>query len=157
MAPKDVGEFAIFPVTADTPVPLMIVGVLLTLGGHTWPLTAGLNAGIERVAYRPLRHAPKLAPPHLRDRPQLRAGERLRVIFAGDDLQRTVEAVFPTNNLLEAFGIASVQPYGVTQVFVGVVTAPAAVRAEAGSWARTKQGRAMRATTQVADAAGLMV
>ncbi len=25
-------------------------------------MTAGSNVGIERVAYRPLRHAPKLAP-----------------------------------------------------------------------------------------------
>ena len=61
IAPKDVGGFAVFPVTAGTPVPLLIIGIILTLA-VTMALTAGLNAGIERVAYRPLRHAPKLAP-----------------------------------------------------------------------------------------------
>ena len=83
MAPTSVGGFAIFPVTAGTPVPLMIVGIILTLA-VTMALTAGLNAGIERVAYRPLRHAPKLAPLDLRDRHELRARERRRRLRRGD-------------------------------------------------------------------------
>jgi len=151
MAPTDVGGFAIFPVTAGTPVPLMIVGIILTLA-VTMALTAGLNAGIERVAYRPLRHAPKLAP-LISAIGMSFVLVNVGVIFAGAT-QRTVEAVFPTNNLLEAFGITSIS-LSISQVFVGVVTVPLLF---ALSWfvSKTKQGKAMRATAQDPDAAGLM-
>src|SRR5947207_1658491 len=151
IAPKDVGGFAVFPVTAGTPLPLLIIGIVLTLA-VTMTLTAGLNAGIERLAYRPLRHAPKLAP-LISAIGMSFVLVNVGVIFAGAT-QRTVEAVFPTNNLLEAFGITSVS-LSWSQVFVGVVTIPLLF---ALSWfvSTTKQGKAMRATAQDPDAAGLM-
>jgi branched-chain amino acid transport system permease protein len=115
-------------------------------------LTAGLNAGIERVAYKPLRHAPKLAP--------LIAAigmsfvlQNVGIVLAGSN-ERTIENIFPTTNLLSYFGITSIT-LTVQQVMVGAVTLPLLF---ALSWfvARTKQGRAMRATAQDPDAAGLM-
>ncbi len=44
----------------DTSVIFVILGLLATLA-ITIPLFALVNAGIERVAYKPLRHAPRLA------------------------------------------------------------------------------------------------
>ena len=44
----------------DTSVIFVILGLLATLA-VTMPLFAVINAGIERVAYKPLRHAPRLA------------------------------------------------------------------------------------------------
>ena len=151
IAPTAVGGFAIFPVTTGTAIPLLVVGILLTLA-VTMALTAGLNAGIERVAYRPLRHAPKLAP-LISAIGMSFVLQNVGVVLAGAN-QRTIEAVFPTTNLLEAFGITSVT-LTVSQVFVGVVTIPLLF---ALSWfvGKTRQGKAMRATAQDPDAAGLM-
>ena len=151
IAPTSVGGHALIPLTAETPVPLMIIGILLALA-ITMVLTAGLNAGIERVAYKPLRHAPKLAP--------LIAAigmsfvlQNVGIVFAGSN-ERTIENIFPTTNLLSYFGITSIA-LTVQQVMVGAVTIPLLF---ALSWfvAKTKQGRAMRATAQDPDAAGLM-
>jgi branched-chain amino acid transport system permease protein len=151
IAPTSVGGYAIIPVTADTPAPLMVLGIILTLA-VTMVLTAGLNAGIERVAYRPLRRAPKLAP--------LIAAigmsfvlQNVGVVLAGAN-QRTIENVFPTTNLLSYVGIDAIT-LSVSQVLVGVVTIPLLF---ALSWfvAKTRQGRAMRATAQDPDTAGLM-
>ena len=151
IAPTSVGGLGIFQITAATPVPLMVGQVLATLA-ITIVLTSGLNMSIERLAYRPLRHAPKLAP--------LIAAigmsfvlQNVGVILAGSN-QRTIENIFPTTNLLSAFGITSVS-LTVSQVFVGLVTIPLLF---ALSWfvAKTRQGRAMRATAQDPDTAGLM-
>ena len=46
---------------ADTAVLAIIGGLLLTLA-ITMPLFAFVNASIERIAYKPLRRAPRLAP-----------------------------------------------------------------------------------------------
>jgi len=151
IAPVSDGGYAIFPVTAGAAVPLMVLGIVLTLA-VTMVLTAGLNAGIERVAYRPLRHAPKLAP--------LIAAigmsfvlQNVGVVLAGAN-QRTIENVFPTTNLLSYIGIDGIT-LTVSQVLVGVVTIPLLF---ALSWfvAKTRQGKAMRATAQDPDTAGLM-
>jgi branched-chain amino acid transport system permease protein len=151
IAPTAVGGLGFFQITAATPVPLMIGEVLATLA-ITIVLTAGLNMGIERLAYRPLRHAPKLAP--------LIAAigmsfvlQNVGVVLAGSN-QRTIENIFPTTNLLSSFGITAVS-ITAGQVFVGVVTLPLLFGL---SWfvASTRQGRAMRATAQDPDTAGLM-
>jgi len=44
----------------DTSAIIVVLGLLATLA-VTMPLFAVVNAGIERVAYKPLRHAPRLA------------------------------------------------------------------------------------------------
>ena len=151
IAPTAVGGLGFFQITAATPVPLMIAQVLATLA-ITIVLTAGLNMTIERVAYRPLRHAPKLAP--------LIAAigmsfvlQNVGVVMAGSN-QRTIENIFPATNLLASLGITAVS-ITAGQVFVGLVTLPLLIGL---SWfvASTRQGRAMRATAQDPDTAGLM-
>jgi branched-chain amino acid transport system permease protein len=55
------GLFGTLGLTTDTGVPALVLGLLLTL--IIAMLASGsLNVMIERVAYRPLRNAPKLAP-----------------------------------------------------------------------------------------------
>jgi branched-chain amino acid transport system permease protein len=51
----------VFAITADTPL-LQMVGAVLIILVITMLATAAINVSIERVAYRPLRNAPKLAP-----------------------------------------------------------------------------------------------
>ena len=79
--------------------------------------------------------------------------QNVGIVFAGSN-ERTIENIFPTTNLLSYFGITSIA-LTVQQVMVGAVTIPLLF---ALSWfvAKTKQGRAMRATAQDPDAAGLM-
>src|SRR5678816_903284 len=48
----------IFAVTGDTPI-LLKIGIILLVLGVTMIGTAGLNVSIERIAYKPLRNAPK--------------------------------------------------------------------------------------------------
>jgi branched-chain amino acid transport system permease protein len=52
---------SVFGLDEDTAIILVILGLLATLA-VTVPLFALLNGGIERVAYKPLRRAPRLAP-----------------------------------------------------------------------------------------------
>jgi branched-chain amino acid transport system permease protein len=52
---------SVFELDAETGVLLVVVGLLGTLA-VTMPLFAIMNATIERVAYKPLRRAPRLAP-----------------------------------------------------------------------------------------------
>ena len=52
---------SVFALDADTGVLMILVGLLGTLA-VTIPVFAVFNATIERVAYKPLRHAPRLAP-----------------------------------------------------------------------------------------------
>ena len=52
---------SVFGLDAETGVFLVIVGLLGTLA-VTMPLFALFNATIERIAYKPLRNAPRLAP-----------------------------------------------------------------------------------------------
>jgi branched-chain amino acid transport system permease protein len=107
---------------------------------------------IERAAYRPLRHAPKLAP-LITAIGMSFVLQNVGLVFAGSN-QRTIENIFPTTNLLSFFGINSIQ-ITVSQVFVAVVTVPLLFLL---TWfvAKTRQGRAMRATAQDPDTAGLM-
>ena len=151
IAPSSGGGLGIFQITAATPVPLMIVQILLTLA-ITISLTAGLNMLIERAAYKPLRRAPKLAP-LITAIGMSFVLQNVGLIFAGSN-QRTIDNIFPTTNLLSFVGINNVT-LTVAQVFVGVVTVPLLFLL---TWfvAKTRQGRAMRATAQDPDTAGLM-
>jgi branched-chain amino acid transport system permease protein len=151
IAPRSSGGLGIFEITAATPAPLMILQILAVLA-ITIALTAGLNVLIERAAYRPLRKAPKLAP-LITAIGMSFVLQNVGLIFGGSN-QRTIDNIFPTTNLLSAFGIQGVT-ITVSQVFVGVVTVPLLFLL---TWfvAKTRQGRAMRATAQDPDTAGLM-
>jgi branched-chain amino acid transport system permease protein len=151
IAPTDVGGLGILPTTSATPLPQMIFNILLCLA-ITIALTGILNTAIERLAYKPLRNAPKLAP-LITAIGMSFVLQNVGLIFAGSN-QRTVESIFPTTNLLSYFGINSVV-ITTAEVFVAVVTIPLLFIL---SWfvSRTRQGKAMRATAQDPSTAGLM-
>jgi branched-chain amino acid transport system permease protein len=141
----------IFGVTGETDV-LLKIGIVLFVLGVVMLGTAALNVTIERVAYRPLRNAPKLAP--------LISAigvsfvlQNVALLLAGPG-NKSIDNIFGTYNLFSAFGVTGIT-LNIQQLFVGMVTIPLLI---ALSWfvRTTKQGKAMRATAQDPDTAGLM-
>jgi branched-chain amino acid transport system permease protein len=151
LAPTTVGGTGIFPLTAGMPVGQLVIEILAVLG-ITIAATGLINVTIERVAYKPLRHAPKLAP-LITAIGMSFVLQNVGLAFAGSN-QRTIESVFPKDNILAAFGINGIT-LSYQQLFVGIVTVPVLI-ALSYFVARTKQGKAMRATAQDPEAAGLM-
>ncbi len=114
-------------------------------------LTAGINASIERVAYRPLRNAPRLAP--------LISAigisfvlQNIGLVILGPS-QLRVQDVLPTTRLVDLPSGAAW--FGVDELVVVAVTVPLLLGLR---WfvSSTRQGKAMRATAQDRDASGLM-
>jgi branched-chain amino acid transport system permease protein len=141
----------VFHINADTSLPMMI-GVILVVLAITMLATATINASIERVAYRPLRNAPKLAPLISAIGMSFVLQNIALLIFG--PANKSVDAILPTINVLSAFGITTIT-ISSEQVFVAVVTIPLLVGL---TWfvSKTRQGKAMRATAQDPDTAGLM-
>jgi branched-chain amino acid transport system permease protein len=114
-------------------------------------MTAGINAGIERVAYRPLRNAPRLAP-LISAIGMSFVLQNVGLVLLGPS-QRAVEPVLPRTNLAS---FPSGAPwFGVDELAVAAITIPLLLllRWFVGS---TRQGKAMRATAQDREASGLM-
>jgi branched-chain amino acid transport system permease protein len=141
----------VFKITAGTPLGLMVAQVLIVIA-ITMLATATLNVSIERVAYRPLRNAPKLAPLISAIGMSFVLQNVALLIFgpANDGVDR----ILPNVNVLSVFGITNIT-ISAEQVFVALVTIPLLL---ALSWfvTKTRQGKAMRATAQDPDTAGLM-
>lgn len=142
--------FGVTPEMAAATALLWIVVTLLI----TMALTATLNVSIERVAYRPLRHAPKLAP--------LISAigmdfilQNVGLLWKGPTSLGYPEVIPSANVLTEILGLTTTIEITYKQVFVAIVTIPLLLVL---SWfvARTRQGKAMRATAQDPDTAGLM-
>jgi branched-chain amino acid transport system permease protein len=108
-----------------------------------------LNAGIERVAYRPLRGAPRLAP----------LITAIGVSFILEDVAigwkgpgyTAVPSLLPTSAVFSVAGVT----YTWEKLIVAFITVPVLI---ALVWLvqRTRQGKAMRATAQDRDAAAMM-
>ena len=141
----------VFQISAATP-PILLIGEIVLIIALTMVITAAINVSIERVAYRPLRHAPKLAP-LISAIGMSFVLQNVALLIAGP-ANKSIDNFLPTANLLSAVGITSVS-VTLQQVFVGMVTLPLLF---ALSWfvGKTRQGRAMRATAQDPDTAGLM-
>jgi branched-chain amino acid transport system permease protein len=141
----------VFHINADTSLPMMI-GVILVVIAITMLATATINASIERVAYRPLRNAPKLAPLISAIGMSFVLQNIALLIFG--PANKSVDSILPPINVLSAFGITTIT-ISSEQVFVAVVTIPLLVGL---TWfvSKTRQGKAMRATAQDPDTAGLM-
>jgi branched-chain amino acid transport system permease protein len=128
---------------------LALVLAMLGLFGVTMLFCAVVNVVIERVAYRPLRHAPRLAP-LITAIGMSALLEGIMFVWKGpfnlhypDFLPETQVTVLPGVTIaakaLVVMGVAMVLMVGLT-LFVG----------------RSKLGKAMRATAQDRDAAQLM-
>jgi len=141
----------VFHINADTGLPMMI-GVILVVIAITMLATATINASIERVAYRPLRNAPKLAPLISAIGMSFVLQNIALLIFG--PANKSVDAILPPVNVLSSFGISTIT-ISSEQVFVAIVTIPLLVGL---TWfvSKTRQGKAMRATAQDPDTAGLM-
>ena len=141
----------VFHLSAATP-PFLLVGAILLVIAITMVITATINITIERIAYRPLRHAPKLAP-LISAIGMSFVLQNIANLIAGP-ANKSIDNILPTTNLLSVFGITTIN-VSFQQAFVAVVTIPLLI---ALSWFvdKTKQGRAMRATAQDPDTAGLM-
>jgi len=114
-------------------------------------LTAVINASIERVAYRPLRNAPRLAP-LISAIGMSFVLQNVGLVILGPS-QRAVEPVLPKTDL--AFFPSGTPWFGIDEVMVVGITIPLllVLRWFVGS---TRQGKAMRATAQDREASGLM-
>jgi branched-chain amino acid transport system permease protein len=129
---------------------LLILAVLLITMG----LTAILNTSIERVAYRPLRHAPRLAP-LISAIGMSFILQNVALLWKGPSPLGYPDVIPNTNVLTDVFGFDTAVSITYKQVFVAVVTIPLLMVL---SWfvGKTRQGKAMRATAQDPDTAGLM-
>jgi branched-chain amino acid transport system permease protein len=126
----------------------LIPAILVTL------LVAGIacgliNATIEAIAYRPLRHAPRLAP--------LITAIGMSFILEDIAINRkgvaytSVPDLLPTGNLFAVSGVT----YAWRKFVILIITLPVLLLL---IWLvqKTRQGKAMRATAQDRDAAAMM-
>ncbi len=145
--------FTMVGLTDQTPLlgaVLMIVAVLLAV----MLATATLNVSIERFAYRPLRNAPKVAP--------LISAigvsfvlQNVGLIWKGPAVQGFENVIPNVNVLTTVLGLNTTIELTWKQLFVAAVTIPLLIGL---TWfvKNTRQGKAMRATAQDPNAAGLM-
>ena len=143
------GFWGTLGLTLATGVPGLVAGLALTL--IVAMLTcASLNAMIERVAYRPLRNAPKLT--------SLITAvgfsfilQNVGILWRGGSQQGVDNLIGQELHVLEVFGVVisrgDLLAIGVTVPLVLVVTT---------FIARSRLGKAMRATAQDPEAARLM-
>ena len=130
-----------------------IAALLLTLIALPFIMlfTAVINASIERIAYRPLRNAPRLAP-LISAIGMSFVLQNIGLMLLGPS-QKAVEPVLPRTDLV--FFPSGAAWFGADEVFIVVVTLPLLIGLR---WfvANTRQGKAMRATAQDREASGLM-
>jgi len=142
------GLFGITNSSATFPSGLALVAVLAVTVLVAMLLCAVLGMVIERVAYRPLRNAPRIAP----------LISAIGVSFILEDIGKlwkgittvSFPQIFPQN-------IFSIGPININSVYI-LVIAVALVLMIALQWmvTRTRTGRAMRAVAQDREAAALM-
>ncbi|MSO58068.1 MAG: branched-chain amino acid ABC transporter permease [Thermoleophilia bacterium] len=133
----------------ETSSVLAIIGGLLLSMLIVMAVFAVFNAGIERVAYKPLRHAPRLAPLITAVGVSFIV-QNIGLATYGVDYE-DVPAFIPTTPVLEIAGVSM----SWKQLSVLLIIAPVLV---ALTWfvQRTRQGKAMRAVAQDRDAAAIM-
>ena len=129
-------------------VPFLIFLILGSLA-FTMPIIGVLNAGIERVVYRPLRNAPRLAPLITAIGVSFIL-QNVALVIAGSG-DRSAPQVFPLSWQIK-FGGASIS---VLSIFIFVLAMVLMLSLQAFV-TRTRMGRAMRATAQDREAAALM-
>jgi branched-chain amino acid transport system permease protein len=125
-------------------IPIVIATLILTM------LACGLlNATIEFIAYRPLRHAPRLAPLITAIGVSFII-EDVGLFFWGPNYV-TAPDVFPHTKVFSFHGV----DYGWNKLIVVAITIPVLLGL-LYLVQQTRQGKAMRATAQDKDAAAIM-
>jgi branched-chain amino acid transport system permease protein len=130
------------------------IGLIIVVLVVTMAITAFLNVAIERVAYRPLRNAPKLAP-LISAIGMSFILQNVGLLWKGPANLGFGDVIPNTNILTTVFGFDTPVELSFKQLFVAVVTIPLLLVL---MWfvGKTRQGKAMRATAQDPDTAGLM-
>jgi branched-chain amino acid transport system permease protein len=143
-----VSLYATLGITESTAVPVLIIGLVAVLA-ISMVASGTLNVMIERVAYRPLRGAPKLAP--------LITAIGMSFILQNVGLlwrpspDSPPDLIRSQREVLDIGGVNLVR----SDIFAVVVTVPLLI-ALLYFVGQTKYGKAMRATAQDPDAARLM-
>jgi branched-chain amino acid transport system permease protein len=135
---------------ADRPIdnPIQLGGVLLLVVVSTMLIMGLVGAIIERFAYRPLRHAPRLAP-------------LITAIGVSFILQNIIQAIFSSSPIAvpQVFPRVKIDllggSIGILNIFMVVVALLLMVALQLFV-GRTRLGRAMRSTAQDREAAELM-
>jgi len=139
---------SVFGLTADSSNLVVIGGIVLTLA-ITVPLFAVVNATIERVAYRPLRNAPRLTP--------LITAVGMSFIVSNISLALYGVDYESGSDLIPQGAAFSIGEINVTWklIFALAIIVPALVVL---SWfvTYTRQGKAMRAVSQDTEASAMM-
>ena len=131
-----------------TNIPLLVILLLGSLV-FTMPIIGLLNVGIERAVYRPLRHAPRLAPLITAVGVSfILQNVALTIAGSGD---RKSPQIFPLNWTIPIGGAQ----VSVLSVFIFVLAMILMLALQAFV-SRTRLGRAMRATAQDQEASALM-
>src|SRR5215213_5907028 len=143
-----VSLYATLGITESTAVPVLIIGLLAVLVVSMFA-SGALNVMIERVAYRPLRNAPKLAP-------LITAIGMSFILQNVGSLwyglpQQVPDLIGSQRTLFSLLGVDIVR----SDVFAIAVTLPL-LFALIFFIGQTRYGKAMRATAQDPDAARLM-
>jgi branched-chain amino acid transport system permease protein len=129
-------------------VPFVLLALLAAMA-----LCGALNVGIERIAYRPLRNAPKLAPLITAIGMSFLLQNIGAAIWGFNErpLTNNGESIFPANTLFKVGGF----PYQAKSLIVVLTTIPVLLilRYLVQS---TKSGKAMRAVAQDMDASRMM-
>jgi branched-chain amino acid transport system permease protein len=135
---------------ADQPIgdPLRLAGVLLLVVVATMIVMGMVGVIIERFAYRPLRHAPRLAPLITAIGVSFILQNIIQALFSSSPI--AVPQIFPRNKLDLLGG-----SIGVLNIFM-LVAALLLMLALQLFVSRTRLGRAMRSTAQDREAAELM-
>jgi branched-chain amino acid transport system permease protein len=130
------------------------IGLIIVVLVVTMAITAILNVSIERIAYRPLRNAPKLAP-LISAIGMSFILQNVGLLWKGPANLGFGDVIPNTNILTTVFGLDTAVELSFKQLFVGVITIPLLLVL---MWfvGSTRQGKAMRATAQDPDTAGLM-
>jgi branched-chain amino acid transport system permease protein len=124
---------------------ILLIGAL----AFTMPLVGLLNVGIERLVYRPLRNAPRLAPLITAIGVSFIL-QNVALVIAGSG-DRSSPRIFPLSWQLNVFG-ASIS---VLSIFIFTLSLSLMLALQAFV-TRSRLGRAMRATAQDREAAALM-
>jgi branched-chain amino acid transport system permease protein len=132
----------------DSSVPVIVGGMLLTLV-VVMTLFSIVNATIERIAYKPLRHAPRLAPLITAIGVSFIV-QNIALAFYGVNF-RSVPNFIPTTNVIDIGGIT----YTWKKLTAILIVVPLLLLL---TWfvRQTRQGKAMRAVAQDREASAMM-
>jgi branched-chain amino acid transport system permease protein len=139
---------SVFGLDEDTAVLMVVLGLLGTLA-VTIPLFAVFNATIERIAYKPLRNAPRLAP-LITAVGMSFIVSNISLALYGVDFE-SVPNFIPRTDAITIGGVAiQWNKIGVFMIVIPVLLVL--------TWfvRTTRQGKAMRAVSQDAEAASMM-